>query len=69
MLKNQPILGAFIVLAISGVVIYFGKLTLDKWDAGAWALMALGVAATLFFFAILVSAVKKLGEPEDKIMH
>ena len=54
--------GAIIVLLVSGVVLYIGKLTLDKWDTQEWGLMVLGIFATLLFFSFLVAMVKSLIE-------
>lgn len=58
----------FILLALSGLIIYFGKLTLDMLDSGQWGLAVLGTAATIFVFVALVVIVRGMGskDGEDK---
>jgi len=67
--KTSKAIGtAFILLAISGLIIYLGKLTLDKLDSGQWGMAVLGAAATIFVFAGLVAIIKNMGrkDGEDK---
>ena len=64
-MKNLPIIETILLLAVSGLVLYVGKLTLDKWDSEEWGLMALGVFATLGFFSLMVALVKGLIEHKN----
>ncbi len=68
-MKTSNAIGTvFILLALSGLVIYFGKLTLDKLDSGQWGMAVLGAAATIFVFVGLVVIIKGMGskDGEDK---
>lgn len=58
----------FILLAVSGLALYFGSLTLDKLDSGQWGMAVLGAAATIFVFVGLVVIIKGMGskDGEDK---
>ncbi|MFC2020982.1 hypothetical protein ACFLU1_04225 [Chloroflexota bacterium] len=69
MLKGIPIGESLMLLIISGVILYFAKLTLDKWDAEEWGLVILGVVGTLFVFSIMVAIVKHLIENENDSME
>ena len=61
---------AFILLAASGIGLYFGKLTLDKLDSGQWGMAVLGTAVTILVFVGLVVIIKgmssKDGEDKDE---
>ena len=65
---SNAIGAAFILLAVSGLTIYFGKLTLDKLDSGQWGMAVLGTAVTIFVFFGLVMCIKSIGSKhsEDK---
>ena len=56
---------ALFLLVISGLVLYFGGLTLDMWDAGRWGMMTLGIFATLAIFAGMVLIVSELTSRKD----
>ena len=55
----------FILLAVSGLTLYFGKLTLDKLDSGQWGMAVLGAATTILIFAGLVVIIKGMGRKDD----
>jgi len=68
-MKTSNAIGTvFILLAVSGLTLYFGKLTLDKLDSGQWGMAVLGAAATIFVFVGLVVIIKGMGskDGEDK---
>jgi len=68
-MKTSGAIGTgFILIAVSSLGLYFGKLTLDKLDSGQWGMAVLGAAATIFVFAALVVIIKGMGrkDGEDK---
>ena len=70
MSKNFRIGETFLILVVSAIVLLFGKMTLDKWDAEEWGLMALGIFATLGSFTVMVGIVtmmlnRRRGDDDD----
>ena len=60
-MKTSSAIGtSLILLAVSGVVIYFGKLTLDKADLEEWGFVALGALVTICSFSGFVALVKAI---------
>lgn len=64
-MKKLPIIETFIILAISGGVLEFGRLTLRNWDSSEWWKLTLSAIATVCFFALLLFGVKTLIDHKD----
>jgi Zn-dependent protease with chaperone function len=60
MLKRLHVGETLVILIVSGIVWYFLRLALDKWNAEEWGLVALGAFAALGVFALLVYLVNLL---------
>lgn len=51
---------SLILLAVAGLVIYFGYLTLDKADSEEWGFVVLGVIGTVAVFSGFVALVRAI---------
>ena len=57
---------SFLFVIISGFVVECLRMTMQFWDSGNWGKLALGIFATLAFFALLVGLVKVLFDSKGK---
>ena len=66
-MKTSTAIGtSFVLLIVSSLTLYFGKLTLDKLDAEQWGMVVLGAGVTTLCFAILVACVKAITREDER---